>query len=64
MPPDAALREERAQAPGEIDEGRELHVLLVGERRQVDGVLHHAQLEILAHLARNLDADGFLRFGG
>ncbi len=58
----AGLREERAETPGEIDEGRELHVLLVAERGKVDGVLHDAELEILAHLHGDLNADGLLRF--
>ncbi len=60
----AGLREERAETAGEVDVGRELHVLFVAERGQVDGVLHHAELEILAHLHGDLDADGLLRFGG
>ena len=58
----AGLREEGAEPAGEIDERRELHVFLVAERGQIDGVLHHAELEILAHLGGDLDADGFLRF--
>ena len=47
----AGLRKERAETAGQVDVGRELHVLLVAERRQVDGILHHAELEIFAHLA-------------
>ena len=46
----AGLREKRAEAAGEVDVGRELDVLLVAERRQVDGILHDAELEIFADL--------------
>ena len=60
----AGLRQERAEPPGKIDVGSELHVLFVAQRRQVDRVLHHAELEIFADLHGDLDADGFLRFGG
>ena len=35
----------------------------MAERRQIHRILHHAQLEVIAHLAGNLDADGFLRLG-
>ena len=34
------------------------------ERGQVDGVLHDAELEVIAHLQGELDADGLLGFVG
>ena len=34
----------------------------MAQRGQIDGVLYDAELEILAHLHRDLDANGFLRF--
>ena len=34
------------------------------ERGHVDGVLHDAELEVVAHLLGELDADGLLRFVG
>ena len=58
------VREEVAEALGHLDVGRELDVLLVGEAGEVDGVLDDAELQIVAHLHRELDADGLLRFVG
>ena len=60
----AGLGEKGAETSCEIDVGRKLHVLFVAERGQIDGVLHDAELEIFAHLHRDLNADGLLRFGG
>ncbi len=50
--------------PAIFDVRRNFAILLVRERRQVDRILHHAQLQILAHLQRDLYADRLLRFGG
>ena len=33
----------------------------MAQRRQVDGILRHAELQTLTHLHGNLDADGLLR---
>src|ERR1039458_542985 len=57
----ARLRKKRSQPPGEVNVGSELNVLLAAQRRNVDGVLHDALLEVLAHLMRDLDANGLLR---
>ena len=35
----------------------------MAQRRQVHRVLHHAELQIVAHLPGNLDADRLLRLG-
>ncbi len=56
------LREERPHPAAKIDVRRQNDVLLVAERGKIHGVLHHAELEIFAHLLRNLNADSFLRF--
>ena len=58
------VREEVAEALGHLDVGRDLDVLLVRERGQVDGVLHDAELQVVAHLHGELDADGLLRLVG
>jgi hypothetical protein len=57
----ARLRQERAQPPGQIDVRRQHNILLVAQRGQIHRILHHAELEILAHLPRNLDAHRLLR---
>ena len=36
----------------------------MAERGQIDGILHDAELEIVAHLAGDLNADRLLRFAG
>ena len=57
----AGLRKKRTETASHVDERRELFVLLVSERRQVDRILHHTELEIVAHLGGDLNADGLLR---
>src|SRR5438105_3256604 len=42
--------EEVAEALGHFDVGRDLDVLLVGEGGEIDGVLHDAELEVVADL--------------
>ncbi len=44
--------------------GGDLDVLLVGERGEIDGVLHDAELEVVADLHGELDADGLLGLVG
>ena len=63
LPPLPACARNEPSRPARSIYGASLHVLLVAQRRQVDGVLHHAQLQILAHLMRDLNAHGLLRFG-
>ncbi len=57
----ACLRQERSEPSGEIDVRRQLHVLFVAKRGEIHRVLHNAELQILTHLHRDLDADGLLR---
>ena len=54
--------EEVTEALGHLDIGSDLDVLLVRERGEVDGVLDDAELEVVANLHGELDADGFLGF--
>ena len=56
--------EEVAEALGHLDVGGDLDVLLVRERGEVDGVLDYAELEVVADLHGELDADGLLGFVG
>ncbi len=56
--------EEVAEALGHLDVGRDLDVLLVRERGEIDGVLDDAELEVVADLHGELDADGLLGFVG
>ena len=56
--------EEVAEALGHLDVGGDLDVLLVRERGEVDGVLDDAELEVVADLHGELDADGLLGFVG
>ncbi len=58
------MGEEGAEAGGHVDAGADFEVLLVGEGGEVDGVLDDAELEVVADLAGELDADGFLGFVG
>ena len=60
----AGVAEELAEAVGHLDVGRDFGVLLFGERGDVDGVLDDAELEVVADLVGELDADGFLGFVG
>jgi hypothetical protein len=53
-----------AEAGGHLDVGRDFGVLLFGERGDVDGVLDDAELEVVADLVGELDADGLLGFVG
>ncbi len=56
--------EEVAEAHPHLDVGGEFDVLLMRERRQVDGVLHDTEFEIVADLHGELDADGLLGLVG
>lgn len=56
--------EEVTQALGHLDVGGDLDVLLVREGGQVDRVLDDAELEVVADLHGELDADGLLGFVG
>jgi hypothetical protein len=58
----ACLRQKSTHATRKIDVRCEHNVLLMRERGQVHGILHHAELEIIAHLAGDLNAHGLLRF--
>ena len=53
-----------AEALGHLDVGGELDVLLVREGGEIDGVLDDAELEVVADLHGELDADGLLGFVG
>ena len=57
------LRKKRSKPSRHLDVWRDLQILFVRQRRQVDGILHDAELQVFAHLQRNLHADGLLRFG-
>src|ERR1039458_9787479 len=54
------MRQEQPQTFRHVDVRRDLLVLFVRERRQVDRVLHHAELQVVAHLHRQLNADRLL----
>ena len=54
------MGEELAEAFGHLDVGGQLDVLLVREGGDVDGVLDDAELEVVADLHGELDADGLL----
>ena len=62
--PARGVGEEVAEALGHVDVGGDLDVLFVGEGGEVDGVLDDAELEVVADLHGELDADGFLRLVG
>ena len=63
MPPLPACARNEPSRPARSMIRRQLHILLVAQRRQIHGVLHHAELEILAHLLRDLYAHRLLRLG-
>src|SRR6266851_1028139 len=58
------VREEVAEALGHLDIGGDLDVLLMREAGEVDGVLDDAELEVVANLHGELDADGLLGLVG
>ena len=60
----AGMAEQLAEPRGHLDVGRDFGVLFLRERGDVDGVLHDAELEVVADLLGELDADGFLRLVG
>ena len=58
------LCQKTSQPVGKSHVRRQFQILLVRKRGQIDCILHHAELQILAYLQRDLHADGLLCFGG
>ena len=58
------VTEELAETVCHFDVRGDLCVLLLRERREVDGVLDYAELEVVADLVGELDADGLLGLVG